>query len=149
MVMIYNLADTFFVGRTGDTYMVAAVSYALPIFMIPSAIGNLFGIGGTSVISRAMGRGDTEYAKKVSSFCFWTGTAVWIICTVILIVFSAPLSRMLGTTSPEYLQSAVDALNIILTAEDIKAIEKAIPPDKISGRSMRNFRFTNGQMSLT
>lgn len=51
MVMIYNLADTFFVGRMGNPYMVAAVSYVLPIFMIPSAIGNLFGIGGTSVIS--------------------------------------------------------------------------------------------------
>ncbi len=101
MVMIYNLADTFFVGRTEDPYMVAAVSYALPIFMIPSAIGNLFGIGGTSVISRAMGRGDTEYAKKVSSFCFWAGTAVGIVCTVILISLSAPLSRVLGATSAE------------------------------------------------
>lgn len=101
MVMIYNLADTFFVGRTGDPYMVAAVSYALPIFTIPSAFGNLFGIGGTSVISRAIGRGDREYAKKVSSFCFWGGTAVGIVCTVVLLLFAAPISRMLGATSTE------------------------------------------------
>lgn len=113
MVMIYNLADTFFVGRTGDPYMVAAVSYALPIFMIPSAIGNLFGIGGTSVISRAMGRGDTEYAKKVSSFCFWSGTAVGILCTVLLISHSAPLSRMLGATSAEAFTYTNDYLSTV------------------------------------
>ncbi len=58
------------------------------------------------------------------------------------------VQSLVGTTSPEHLQSAVDALNITLTDEDIKAIEKAIPEDKISGRGMRNFRFTNGQMSI-
>ncbi len=58
------------------------------------------------------------------------------------------VQSLIGTTSPEHLQSAVDALNISLTDEDIKAIEKAIPSDKISGGGMRNFRFTNGQMSL-
>lgn len=58
------------------------------------------------------------------------------------------VQSLVGTTKPEHLQSAVDALNITLTDEDIQAIEKAIPADKISGRGMRNFRFTNGQMSL-
>lgn len=43
---------------------------------------------------------------------------------------------------------AVDALNITLTAEDIERIERAIPADKISGRGSRNFRFTNGKMSI-
>lgn len=58
------------------------------------------------------------------------------------------VQSLVGTTSPEHLQSAVDALNVTLTNEDIKAIEKVIPADKISGRGMRNFHFTNGQMSL-
>lgn len=101
MVMIYNLADTFFVGQTGDPYMVAAVSYALPVFTIPSAIGNLFGIGGTSVISRAIGRGDGEYAKRVSSFCFWAGTVAGAVCTAVLFLFAAPISKTLGATSAE------------------------------------------------
>lgn len=113
MVMIYNLADTFFVGQTGDPYMVAAVSYALPIFMIPSAIGNLFGIGGTSVISRAMGRGDKGYAKKVSSFCFWTGTVVGIVCTAVLLLFAAPISRALGATSAETFTYTRDYLAMV------------------------------------
>lgn len=101
MVMIYNLADTFFVGQTGDPYMVASVSYALPIFMIPSAIGTLFGIGGTSVISRAMGSGNKNHAKKVSSFCFWTGTTIGIICMLILQFGAAPISHLLGASSEE------------------------------------------------
>ncbi len=58
------------------------------------------------------------------------------------------VQSLVGTTNPEHLQSAIDALNITLNVEDIKTIEKAIPADKISGRGMRNFRFTNGQISL-
>ena len=69
MVLIYNLADTFFIGQTHNDYMVAAVSLATPVFLIFMALGTLFGMGGTSVISRALGEGRQEYAKKVCSFC--------------------------------------------------------------------------------
>lgn len=70
MVLIYNLADTFFIGQTHDPFQVAAVSLATPVFLIFMAIGTIFGIGGTSVISRAMGEGRKDYAKKyVHSVC--------------------------------------------------------------------------------
>ena len=71
MVLIYNLADTFFIGQTHNAYQIAAVSLATPVFLIFMSIGNIFGIGGTSVISRALGEGQQEYAKKVCSFCMW------------------------------------------------------------------------------
>ncbi len=58
------------------------------------------------------------------------------------------VQSLVGTTSPEHLQSAIDALNIEFTKEDIERIEAAIPADGFSGRGMRNFRFTNGRMSL-
>lgn len=64
MVLIYNLADTFFIGQTHDALQVAAVSLATPVFLIFMAVGTIFGIGGTSVISRAMGEGREAYAKK-------------------------------------------------------------------------------------
>lgn len=64
MVLIYNLADTFFIGQTHDDLQVAAVSLATPVFLLLMAVGTIFGIGGTSVISRAMGEGRTDYAKK-------------------------------------------------------------------------------------
>lgn len=70
MVLIYNLADTFFIGQTKNAYMVAAISVATPAFLLFMAIGMLFGIGGTSLISRSIGEGRTEKAKNASAFCF-------------------------------------------------------------------------------
>ena len=69
MVMVYNLADTIFLGLTHEDMQVAAVFFAAPLFMIFMSLGTLFGVGGTSVISRALGEGRTEYAKKACSFC--------------------------------------------------------------------------------
>lgn len=68
MVLIYNLADTFFIGQTNDDLQVAAVSVATPVFLIFMALGTLFGMGGTSVISRALGEGRGDYAKKSRPF---------------------------------------------------------------------------------
>ena len=65
MVLIYNLADTFFIGQTHDALQVAAVSLATPVFLIFMAVGTVFGIGGTSVISRALGEGKEDYAKNL------------------------------------------------------------------------------------
>ncbi|MCD7708981.1 MAG: MATE family efflux transporter, partial [Clostridiales bacterium] len=98
MIMIYNLADTFFLGRTGDALMVAAVSLALPIFMIFMAVGNLFGVGGTSLISRTLGSGDEKRARNISSFCFWTCLVVGLLFMVLLIVFVTPVSRLIGAS---------------------------------------------------
>lgn len=64
MVLIYNLADTFFIGQTHDDLQVAAVSLATPVFLLFMSVGTVFGIGGTSVISRALGEGRRDYAKK-------------------------------------------------------------------------------------
>lgn len=64
MVLVYNLADTFFIGQTHDAYQVAAVSLATPVFLIFMAVGTVFGIGGTSVISRNMG-----FHPKLSDHC--------------------------------------------------------------------------------
>lgn len=57
MVLIYNLADTFFIGQAHDDLQVAAVSLATPVFLLFMSVGTVFGIGGTSVISRALGEG--------------------------------------------------------------------------------------------
>lgn len=64
MVLIYNLADTFFIGQTHNDFQVAAVSLATPVFLLFMAVGTIFGIGGTSIISRAMGECRTDYPKK-------------------------------------------------------------------------------------
>ena len=64
MVLIYNLADTFFIGQTRNAILIAAVSLAMPVFLIFMAVGTVFGVGGTSVISRALGEGGRTMQKK-------------------------------------------------------------------------------------
>lgn len=71
IMVIYNMADTFFIGLTGSDAMVTAVTICMPAFMFLSAISNLFGIGGASVISRALGARKMERARDTASFAFW------------------------------------------------------------------------------
>lgn len=107
MVLIYNLADTFFIGQTHNAYQVAAVSLATPVFLIFMAVGTIFGIGGTSVISRAMGEGKTEYAKKVCSFCMWACVGVGIIMSVLFLLFMDSILLLVGASEDtwEYARS--------------------------------------------
>lgn len=98
MVLVYNLADTFFIGQTKNAYMVAAVSIATPVFLLFMAIGMLFGIGGTSLISRMLGEGKNKYAKHTSAFCFWTGLVVGIVAMIMLLLFNEPICRMVGAS---------------------------------------------------
>ncbi len=98
MGLIYNLADTFFIGQTHDPYQVAAVSLATPVFLLFMAVGTIFGIGGTSVILRALGEGRKEYAKKVCSFCMWSCVVVGLIMTVLFLAFMDPLLNLIGAS---------------------------------------------------
>ncbi|MEA4912105.1 MAG: MATE family efflux transporter [Oscillospiraceae bacterium] len=99
MVLVYNLADTFFIGQTHNDYMVAAVSLATPVFLIFMSLGTLFGMGGTSVISRALGEGRFEYAKKVSAFCMWACVAVGALCMLFLWAFMDQILAWLGASA--------------------------------------------------
>ena len=98
MVLIYNLADTFFIGKTGDAYQVAAVSLATPVFLLFMAVGTVFGIGGTSVISRAIGRGEKDYAKSVCAFCMWSCVFIGLVLSVLFLIFMDPLLRIIGAS---------------------------------------------------
>lgn len=112
MVLVYNLADTFFIGQTKDPYMVAAVSIATPVFLIFMAVGMLFGIGGTSLISRMLGEGKDEMAKKVSSFCFWTGGTIGILAMIFIWICVRPISILVGSSS-DTLDHTMSYLNIV------------------------------------
>lgn len=98
MVLAYNLADTFFIGQTKNPYMVAAVSITTPVFLIFMAIGMLFGIGGTSLISRMLGAGNRDRAKNASAFCFWTGLSIGIVSMVLILFLAEPICRLAGAS---------------------------------------------------
>ena len=115
MVLIYNLADTFFIGQTDNAFMIAAVSLVTPVFMLFMALGTVFGIGGTSVISRAMGEGRRGYAKKVCAFCMWGCVAVGIVMVLFIFTFMNPILSLLGA-SENTIGYAKEYLSIVTVA---------------------------------
>lgn len=96
VTMIYNLADTFFVGQLGDPRMVAAVSLVFPAFTMLAAISNLFGVGGSSVISRYLGAGKPDKARQAAAFCVYAATAAALVFSAATYAFMDPLLRLLG-----------------------------------------------------
>lgn len=98
IILIYNLADTWFVGRAGNPYMVAATSLVLPAFMITIVISNIYGTGGGTLISRLIGRGEEEEASRVSAACIAMCVLTGALFSFICYVFMTPLLRTLGAS---------------------------------------------------
>lgn len=101
--ILYNLADTFFIGKLGDPALVAAVGVCLPPMVIMTALANLFGVGASSVISRALGSGDEQRARLCSSFSFWCGLGTALAYVLITVVLRGPFIAFVGgapDTSP-------------------------------------------------
>ena len=98
ITMVYNLADTFFIGSTKDPYKVAAATLAYTLFFMLNALSNLFGIGGGSLISRMLGDGKPEEAKKVCSFSFYGSIFVALLYSILCLIFMEPLLNLLGAS---------------------------------------------------
>ena len=96
VTLVYNLADTFFTAQTNDTDLIAGVSLCAPVFTALMAFGNIYGQGGSSLISRLLGKQDGEGAKRVSSFCFYIALPTGIVLAVVLTAFSRPVLTLLG-----------------------------------------------------
>lgn len=115
MVLVYNLADTFFIGQTHNALLVAAVSLATPVYLSFMSLGTLFGIGGTSVISRALGEGNKEKARKSCDFCFWGCVFVGILLAALILIFIDPILNLIGASVDTY-EYAKSYLSIIVFA---------------------------------
>ena len=105
--VVYNVADTYFIASTQDTNLVAAVSLCAPVFMLLMAFGNIFGQGGTSLISRLFGKQDTEGTKRVSAFCFYAALLSGAVIGALMLIFHDPLLGLLGANG-ETRKSAYD-----------------------------------------
>lgn len=102
VTVLYNMADTFFVGQTNDALQVAAVSLTNPIFILFMAISNMLGMGGSALASIAMGKNDERKMKGISSFVLYSSLIIGIICFLILILFSRPILTLFGADSSTY-----------------------------------------------
>lgn len=96
ILVIYNMADTLFVGMSGSDAMITAVAVCMPAYMFLSAISNLFGVGGASVISRALGQKDGERARRVSAFSVWGCLAVTLLYSLGALAFVDGFVDILG-----------------------------------------------------
>lgn len=102
ITVVYNMADTFFVGQLGDPNQVAAATLAMPAFMVLTALANLFGIGGASMISRCLGAGDRERAKQTAAFCIWSAGGAALLFGVTVALLRGLLLPLLGTDGETY-----------------------------------------------
>ena len=96
VMVVYNMADVFFIGQLGDPYMIAAVGLAGPVFSILSGFGTLFGSGGCTVISLALGKGDREKARRVSALCLYGSVLFGIVFAAVVLVFLRPVCFFIG-----------------------------------------------------
>lgn len=105
ITIIYNLADTYFIAQTNNAKLVAGVSVCSPLFMILMAFGNIFGQGGSSLISRLLGGKSAEEAGRVSAFCFYAALIAGAVIGGGMLLLRDPLLELLGA-SPETLPYA-------------------------------------------
>lgn len=98
VTIIYNMVDTFFVAKTGNPNLVAGVSQGAPIFTLMIAIGDIFGLGGSSVISRLFGERRDKTARYVSGYCFYASIVCGLVVTALMFIFQTPVLHMLGAS---------------------------------------------------
>ena len=102
IILIYNMADTFFIGRVNNYYMVAGAALILPIFNLSIAFANIAGTGGGTLIARLLGSGKDDEARSVASFSFWFSFAAGLLFAVCTLLFMRPLLLVLGASSETF-----------------------------------------------
>ncbi|MCQ2385588.1 MAG: hypothetical protein MJ078_02800 [Clostridia bacterium] len=106
ILVIYNVADTFFVGLTKSDEMITAVTVCMPAFMFLSAIANLFGVGGASAMARALGRQREKAASDASRFALWGCLGLTVLYAAGTYIFLDSFVDILGGSTPTVHTSA-------------------------------------------
>ena len=114
IVLIYNMADTFYVGQTGNPYMVAGTSLILPVFNITLCLAGLAGIGGGSLISRLLGQNREDEARRVSAFALRLSLCVAAAFSIGMGLFMRPVLEFLGAGENTYRYASQYALCVIV-----------------------------------
>lgn len=102
ITVLYNMADTFFIGQLNDPSKVAAATISMPPFILLAGLANLFGIGGSSLVSRSLGAGNPERARRVSAFCIWGAGVVAFLYGISFVIFKPYLLPLFGATETTY-----------------------------------------------
>ncbi|HHW73990.1 MAG TPA: MATE family efflux transporter, partial [Firmicutes bacterium] len=97
--VIYNMTDTFFIGKLNEPNMVAAIAISMPVFMMIQAFGNIFAVGGASLISRLLGQGEREGASQAGAVSFWSAAVVCTIVSIIGLIYIKPILLSCGASA--------------------------------------------------
>ena len=98
IILLYNLADTWFIGRTGNPYMIGASSLALTVYLAVTALANVFGVGGGSLMVRLIGEKKTEDARMVASYSVAVAAVSALVFSLLALTLMEPLLRLLGAS---------------------------------------------------
>ena len=123
--LIYNMVDAFFIGRTGNAYMMAATSLTLTMIMMNVALSNLFGIGGGSHVARLMGAQKPDEARRVSAFSFYGAIGIALLYSLLTGLFLDPLLDFLGASDATIGYARSYAL-IVIVIGSLPAILSAV-----------------------
>lgn len=96
IVLLYNLADTWYIGRTNDPDMVGASSLAVTLYLAVVALSNVFGVGGGTLMARLEGEKKTDDARKVASYSVAAATLCTLAFSLLVLIFIDPILRFLG-----------------------------------------------------
>lgn len=99
VMVLYNLADTYFVGMVNDSVQNAAVTLAAPVLLAFNAVNNLFGVGSSSMMSRALGKKDYETVYRSSAFGFYCALFSGVVFSLLCTAFKQPLLELLGANA--------------------------------------------------
>ena len=99
VMVLYNLADTYFVGMLNNPVQNAAVTLAAPVLLAFNAVNNLFGVGSSSMMSRSLGYRDYETVSRSSAFGFYCALISGVLFSLACTVFQRPLLALLGADS--------------------------------------------------
>ncbi len=102
VMVIYNLADTYFVGMLNNPVQNAAVTLAAPVLLAFNAVNNLFGVGSSSMMSRALGRKEYDTVQRSSAFGFYCSVICGMIFSLLYIAVKSPLLSLLGTDAQTF-----------------------------------------------
>lgn len=112
---IYNVVNAYFIGMLNDTKMMSAITLGLPVFIFLMAIGNMFGIGASTFITRLIAVDENKKAKKVAGYSFYIGLIIAMILCGLAVVFINPLLKLLGVDSGVYLYSKNYVMALLIT----------------------------------
>ncbi len=124
--LLYNLTDTYFIGLLDDPIQLGAISLAFPVFMVIQAIGNVFGNGAPSYVSRCLGAGNRTEARRTGAVAVYISTAATIIITALCFVFLEPILKVLGT-SPDTLGPTRRYVQIVLAFSVFMTLQSVLP----------------------